>query len=460
MSPTGTPEPLPEQGLLDAARAAGYRTLTAPPEKVNPAAVRMLPQTCDGVGVDLAGEVLHVVYPAVPTPAQFRDLIDQAGMNVTVSVATPGAYTATRRAATATQPPASPRVAGAVLTEAADQSASDVLLHTGEVPWVRRHGQLTPLAGYPRLAAADVHEATEWLTGTADRPVTVVEYADCRWRVHTFTAQGRPALTARRLAPLRRLEDLGLPAAAQSLAHATDGLVLVAGPPGSGKTTTLAALVDRVNTHRRCSILTLEDPVEYHHRSRSSVVTHQRVGTDVPSYAAGIADAARRGVEVIVVGDLVEPDAVKAAVSAASAGHLVLAAVTARNTEGTLRRILEHLDPDEQDAVRAQAAAALRAVIAQRLLPDNTGGTQLVPEVLLRSDATTTLVRTGRLHELAAVMDNSVEAGMSTLERALAQYVTAGRLETEIGREHAVDTHRFDGYLTRAHRGRQDDARQ
>lgn len=434
----------PARDETTTARAAGYLVYDRADHPVDPDAVRMLPETANGVAVAIAGDILMVVCPGIPAPADFRALEAASGMPVTVAVARPDVYATLRERAAATLPAGAPRALGPVLEQAAAEEASDVILNTGDVPRMRVAREVRPVGRFPVLARQDVEAATVWLTGRTPNPgegalETVATYGESRWRVSAFHARGSLALTARRM-PVRipRLEDLGLPSAVVDLANAAHGLVLFVGPAGSGKTTSAAALVDRVNGSRRGQILTLEHPVEYVHTPMSCSVIQREVGVDVPTVAQGLRAALNQSPDTILIGELDDALDMQAALAAADSGHLVIATMTATSVSAAIHRILSSSAPQEQERVRTQLASALRAVIGQILLPTPDGRVQLVPEVLLTSEATRTLLRDGRTHELGALLENQVRSGMTSRERSLAAYVAAGRVAETVAM-HAAD---------------------
>src|SRR5690606_38237188 len=241
-----------------------------------------------------------------------------------------------------------------------------------------------------------------------------------RFRANVYRQRGSLA-AAFRLIPtsVPDLDELGLPPAVAGLCELSQGLVLVTGPTGSGKSTTLAAMVDRINRTRRLHIVTLEDPIEYLHRHRRSLVNQREVGIDVPTFAAGLRAALREDPDVIMVGEMRDLETIATALTAAETGHLVLATLHTPSAPQAVDRIIDVFPAEQQNQVRVQLAGVLEAVIAQRLVPTADGrGRHVVAEVLLGTAAVRNLIREGKTAQLPAVMETSRQYGMVTLRES------------------------------------------
>ena len=419
-------------GLLEAAAAAGF-SVVADPAKVDldPKACLLLPPSSGALAVRLAGGVLAVLVSEVPPPALFRELERAAGLPVPLAVA-PAEVVAELRSragvaahAWAVEP---------VLTEAVSAGASDVHLAAGSPPTLRVNGRLRPLKTAP-LSADDMGRVAAWVAGEELPPAwpgdldCAVSFAGQRFRASVWRQRGTLAVTLRLIpAAVPRLEDLGLPVSVTDLAELTSGLVLFCGPTGSGKSTSMASVVDRINRSRSEHILTIEDPVEYMHRDQASLVRQREVGADTASFGIGLRAALRQDPDVILVGELRDAETMQTALTASETGHLVLATVHASSTAQVVNRIVNSFPAAQQDQVRQQLAASLQAVVAQLLLPTAAGDSRVLAcEVLVASPAVRNMIRDNRLHELGSVLDTS-GATMQSMDRALAGLVTSSKV--------------------------------
>jgi twitching motility protein PilT len=351
-----------------------------------------------------------------------------------------------------------------LVARAVRERASDLHLADLEGPSLRVDGALRPLP-WPRpidVAAlltglvGPAHEARLAegrgvdlalglaLPGRADEPV--------RLRLAAFRASDKLALAVRILpARARSLDELGLPVDLGALAELPHGLVLVTGPTGSGKSTTLAALAQEVLRRRAVVLVTLEDPVEIPLAAvlPGSVVRQRSIGRDAPTFSAGLRDALRADPDVLLVGELRDAETIELALTAAETGHLVLATLHSRSAASTVERILDAVAPERQGQVRSQLADSLRAVVSQRLLPRAKGsGRAVALEVLRGTHASAAMVREGRTAQLASVVQAGKREGMIQLDRCLAELVTAGAVRREDALAQALDRTTFEHYLS------------
>jgi twitching motility protein PilT len=228
------------------------------------------------------------------------------------------------------------------------------------------------------------------------------------------------------------LEDLSLPEAIRILAEQPRGIVLVTGPTGSGKSTTLAAMIDYINVHRKAHIITIEDPIEYVHQSKNCLVHQRELGRDVPSFSDALRSAMREDPDVILVGEMRDYETISAAVTAAETGHLVFSTLHTTGASQTLDRIVDVYPSHSQGMIRSQLSGVLRGVITQTLLPlaDRSGRT-VATEILIGNDAVLNLIREGKYHQLGTTMQSSAQLGMHTLAGDLANLVRQGRITRE-----------------------------
>jgi len=310
-----------------------------------------------------------------------------------------------------------------------DQGGSDLHLSAGEPPVVRIHGDLLRL-DLPPLAAADAHRLVFDVMGDAVRRVfrerLEVDFAfeldtDLRFRVNAFMhSRGEGAVF--RAIPTRvpTLAELDLPPVLRSFCDQEKGLVLVTGPTGSGKSTTLAAMIDYLNEAMPGHILTLEDPVEFVHRPRRAVVNQREVGAHTHSFAAALRSALREDPDVILVGELRDLETTALALTAAETGHLVFGTLHTSGAPKTVDRIIDIFPAAQQGQVRAMLAESLVAVVTQMLLKRAGGGRVAALEVLVGTPAVRNLIREGKTHQIASAMQAGGKVGMETMESAVA----------------------------------------
>lgn len=437
--------------LLVAASQSGFE-VTNSNEPVAPAAARLLPNVPGALAVAVAGDVLRVVIDHLPSPAEFRQLEQTAGMLVTLAVVTPEDLAALRGKVAGIVD--NPVTVGPALETAVELKASDVHLAAGSVPILRVDGDLRPVPGWAALSAADMDNAAAWLLGgehVASEHDVAVTYAGARWRASVYRQRGATAITLRRITDtIPRLEDLGLPAAVATIAERQRGLVLFCGATGSGKSTSMAAVIDRINRTRSCKIITLEDPVEYVHRSHRAIVHQREVGHDTPSFASGLRAALRQDPDVILVGEMRDRETIHTALTAAETGHLVVATLHSSTAAGAVERIVDTFPAEQQDQIRVQLASVLEVVTAQQLLPRRGGGRQLVSEVLVATSGVRSLIREGRLHEIPTVLEAGAQFGMTSMDKSLAELVAAGRIDAPVAERSVHDFASYQEHLRRA----------
>ncbi|NTU71301.1 MAG: type IV pilus twitching motility protein PilT [Coriobacteriia bacterium] len=269
-----------------------------------------------------------------------------------------------------------------------------------------------------------------------------------RYRVSAFHERGNASAALRRI-PYEppHLEDLGLPQAVGSFAGLKQGLVLVTGPSGSGKTTTLMAIIDKINTEHTAHIITIEDPIEFVHEHKRSIVQQREVGVDTHAFAPALRAALREDPDVLLIGEMRDPETISATVSAAETGHLVFATLHTNSAAQSIDRIIDAFPPHQQQQIRLQLASSLHAVVAQRLVPLIEGGRVCVAEVLIANGAVRNLVREGKTHQLETVMQSGLRDGMTIFDARLAELVRQRRVSREVARMHCMDSKSFDSRL-------------
>jgi twitching motility protein PilT len=335
----------------------------------------------------------------------------------------------------------------------AEAGGSDLLLVAGVSPTLRVSGRLRPLAEGP-LDGVDVEEAVvPALPPHARRQYRTARIADGsfrlagtgRFRINLHRERGRAA-AAIRLLPQRipRLETLGLPAGVAQLAQLPRGLVLIGGATGSGKTTTLAALVDEINRREARHIVTIEDPIEYEHPHQRSVVEQVEIGVDAPDFPTALRAALRQAPDVIVIGEMRDPDTMRIALAAAETGHLVLSTLHTTDAASTVGRIADSFPPERQPTIRQELAMALAAVMTQMLLPRAGGGLAPAAELLMVGYGARQHVRKHALQHLHQEMTITRKHGSFTLEESLAQLVKDGVVDRRDAVARAAHIDEFD----------------
>jgi twitching motility protein PilT len=328
-----------------------------------------------------------------------------------------------------------------LLHSATRHGASDIHLTVGAAPVFRIHGKLSPLEAKP-LTAGDVRTLLFTLLSHAQREQFELEKeldfavsltGDVRFRVNAHYQKGTIAVAMRVIpsaVPAR--ESLGLPEAVLRLAEQQQGLVLVTGPTGSGKSTTLATLVDILNSTRSCRIITVEDPIEFIHQNRLAHIEQREVGADTKSFASALKYILRQDPDVVLVGEMRDLETIQAALTAAETGHLVLATLHTNDAPQAIDRMIDVFPAHQQEQVRTQLAASLLAVVSQRLLLGKQGPSRVAAfEILMATPAVRTLIREAKTHQLLSAMEIGGRDGMVTLDHSIEELVLAGKVTRE-----------------------------
>jgi len=322
-----------------------------------------------------------------------------------------------------------------LLARAVDAGASDLHLAAGQIPMLRLEGDLQRM-NLPALVPADLaegmapllaeHQRRQWAQGD-ELDLALELPALGRFRLNLFRQLNGPGATFR-LIPGRiaTLDELDLGDVYQAVAQCTDGLILVGGPTGSGKSSTLATLIDQLNRERALHIITLEDPVEVIHSSQRSLINQREIGRHSGGFAQGLRSALRQDPDVIMIGELRDLESVRLALRAAETGHLVLATVHTRSAASSVDRLVEVFAAEEKPLVRAMLAESLRLVVVQVLVRRVGGGRVAAREVLVATPAVRNLVREGRMAQLCSVMQGGAAQGMRTMDGAMRELKESG----------------------------------
>jgi twitching motility protein PilT len=341
-----------------------------------------------------------------------------------------------------------------LLEEVVKRDASDLHLQVGLPPMIRVDGSLSPVQNMPTLNE-DMMEALVFSILDEDQKQILLRdkefdfsfaFGDLgRFRVNAFHERGNVA-AALRLIPseIRTLEQLGMPAVLSKFTEYPRGLVLVTGPTGSGKSTTLAALIDKINTERASHIITVEDPIEYTHRSKRSVIAQREVHYDTFSFSAALRSSLREDPDVVLIGEMRDLETIAAAITIAETGHLVFATLHTNSASQSIDRMVDVFPPHQQPQVRAQLGNMLQAICSQRLVPALSGGRIAAAEILVATPAVRNIIREGKNYQLEAVIQTGAEHGMQSMDRTLANLVHGGVISYEEARNYAVELEELD----------------
>jgi twitching motility protein PilT len=347
-----------------------------------------------------------------------------------------------------------------LLMQMVAQNASDLHMSASAPPMLRRRGGLDRIDGFEALTRDDTRDLLYRILSTEQQKhLEIKRQIDfaysipgvARFRVNCYYQ--REALSAAfRLIPheIKSLEELGLPPSLHMLAEKPRGLVLVTGPTGSGKSTTLAAVIDEINRTRADHILTVEDPVEFLHKNKRCLVNQREIGVDATSFAEGLRGALRQDPDVILVGEMRDLETIATAMTAAETGHLVFGTLHTQSAPSTVDRIIDVFPAEQQEQIRVQIAGTLQGVVTQALLPTADGqGRVAALEILLPDDAVRNLIRQAKVEQIYSVMQTNTGRGMQTLEQALVDLIARGIVTQEVAMARSSRPDQLLGLLER-----------
>jgi twitching motility protein PilT len=348
---------------------------------------------------------------------------------------------------------AQPRIE-VLLDEVIKKKASDLHIQVGLPPMIRVDGALIPINGSDVLDEEGI-EALLFAVLDEDQKQILLKdkefdfsfaYGDLgRFRVNAFHERGNMA-AAMRLIPneILDIEQLGLPAIVSKFADFPRGLVLITGPTGSGKSTTLAALVHKINIEKAFHIVTIEDPIEFTHKSIKSVIVQREVHYDTYSFSAALRSALREDPDVVLVGEMRDLETIASAITIAETGHLVFATLHTNSASQSIDRIIDVFPPHQQPQIRAQLSNILMAIVSQRLVPAIGGGRIVATEILVANPAVRNIIREGKSHQLEAVIQTGSEFGMKSMDKNLTSLIHEGKITYDEARNVAVDIEELD----------------
>ncbi len=330
---------------------------------------------------------------------------------------------------------------------------SDLHLMVNIPPTIRQDGALHPLTNYPPLTRQDMEsmlyglltpEQKELLLANKELDFSydfnqATEQRTGRFRVNAYFQKGNLAAVFRYLTSIiPQVEQLHLPPIVHDFAKLRQGFVLVTGPTGHGKSTTLAAIINEINRDRAAHILTIEDPIEYIYPKGNSIISQREMGLDTHSWSMALRSALREDPDVVLIGEMRDPETMQAALTIAETGHLVFSTLHTNSASQSVDRIVDAFSADQREQIRTQLAAVLRGIVSQRLLPQIGGGRIPGVEILLGTNAVASNIREGKTHLIDSVIQTSKDVGMIPLEASLAKLVQAGNITLETAKEFAL----------------------
>ncbi len=341
-----------------------------------------------------------------------------------------------------------------LLEEVIKRKSSDLHLQVGLPPMLRVDGSLTPVAGADILTEETVETLVFAILDEDQKQILLKDkefdfsfaFGDLgRFRVNAFHERGNIA-AALRLIPneILSVEQLGLPAVVNKFADYPRGLVLVTGPTGSGKSTTLAAMIHKINQERATHIITIEDPIEFTHKSAKSVIVQREVHYDTYSFSAALRSALRQDPDVVLIGEMRDLETIASAITIAETGHLVFATLHTNSAAQSIDRMIDVFPPHQQPQIRSQLSNILMAICSQRLVPTIGGGRIAAAEVLVATPAVRNIIREGKTHQLDAVIQTGIDHGMQSMDKTLVNLIHAGTITYEEARNYAIDVEELD----------------
>lgn len=329
-----------------------------------------------------------------------------------------------------------------------DKNGSDVHTAVGSPPIVRLQGELRAVGRNP-LTVQDAEElCKQILTESQFKELIEVGEYDCayeaeglgRFRVNAFMQKGTCSLAMRAISDvIPSMEDLKLPNIFLELSKKKRGLILITGPTGSGKSTTLASMLDFINNNYGEHIITIEDPIEYLHNHKKSIINQREVGEDTDSFANALRASLREDPDIILVGEMRDLETIQAAITAAETGHLVLSTLHTIGAAKTIDRIIDVFPPHQQQQIRTQLSSVLEAVISQQLVPTTDGKRMAVHEVMVANDAIRNLIREAKTPQMQSVIQTSANLGMQTMDNCIVDTYKTGKISRETALKYAVD---------------------
>lgn len=329
------------------------------------------------------------------------------------------------------------------------EGGSDLHLSEGRHPTIRVNGTLIPLVKKNILTHDDINNFLNLMTTEEmrkrfeDKKELDFSYQftpDARFRGNAYVQRGANSIALRLIQnKIKSLKELGLPEILESFTRLKQGFFLVVGPVGQGKSTTLASMIELINQERAEHIITIEDPIEYLYEQKKSIIDQREIRVDTDSFENALTSVLRQDVNVILLGEMRNPETMAAAVTAAETGHLVFSTLHTNNASQTIDRIIDSFPPSQQDQIRIQLASSLSGIFSQRLIPRISGGMVPAYELMIANNAVSNLIREKRTHEINTVIETGMAEGMIDMERSLAELVRRGEISIESAYKHSLN---------------------
>jgi len=343
-----------------------------------------------------------------------------------------------------------------LLREACERGSSDLHLTVGLPPVVRVDGSLTRL-DYKPLSPTDTqrliydiltNDQVEMFERTKELDFSYGVQGVGRFRVNVYKQRGSVGAALRAIPDrIPTFEQLSLPSILRDLSRKHSGLILVTGPTGSGKSTTIACMIDTINSERPVHIMTMEDPIEYLHRHKKGMVNQRELRTDTDSFSNALRAVLREDPDVILIGEMRDLETIQAALTLAETGHLVFGTLHTRNAPQTIDRVIDVFPPHQQEQIRVQLSNTIEAVIAQQLLPRIGGGRIVCVEIMVATAAIRNLIREGKTHQIYSVLETGAQFGMQTMDKALAELCRNGLITSEEAMVRAIDRENIKRFM-------------
>ncbi len=345
-----------------------------------------------------------------------------------------------------------------LLEQTVNSNASDLHLLVGIPPTLRVDGELQAIVDYPVVSPEDMEQLLFSIVSPEQKTMMLANkeldfslgygggaYGDKgRFRVNIYYQRGYLSADFRLLPPnIRTLEELGIPTICHEFSKTKQGFVLVTGPTGHGKSTTLAAMVNEINLSRGAHILTVEDPIEYMYPKGKSIISQRELGSDTHSWGASLRAALREDPDVALIGEMRDPETMAAALTIAETGHLVFSTLHTNSASQSIDRIVDSFPAHQQNQIRAQLSLTLKAVISQRLLPKQGGGRVPAVEVLISTPAVANNIREGKTHLIDSIIQTQQEIGMIPFDKSLSDLVNNGIVPVDVARPYALHDKEF-----------------
>lgn len=344
-----------------------------------------------------------------------------------------------------------------LIEQAIIDNASDIHLSVDRVPNVRISTRLNALVNQDPLTEEEVvimlkhmiNDDNQFELFLSRKEIDFAyNFQDrARLRGNAYFQKGKISIALRIIPKVKTFAELGLPPALADLARLKQGFILIVGPVGQGKSTTMASILELINTERSEHIVTIEEPIEYLFESKRSIIDQREVGIDTKDFATALRSAFREDANVLMIGEMRSRDTIMTAVTAAETGHLVLSTLHTNNAAQTIDRIIDSFPADQQDQARSQLSSSLVAIFSQRLIPRINGGLVPAYELLLNNKAVSNLIRESRTHEINLVIETSSEQGMIDMNHSLLDLVRRGEITVDEARSHAISRKTFDSLL-------------